>query len=274
VPLSEFAKRQRSQHTGHGRRDALSAGERTRILRMLRDEGGRIADEDQDDAVYIGAAPGAGRYDFDFEDDSAPEMTVPKRGDVPAKPAVVVGLDKARRQKRQSAAPPPNPSARPKSTSVPPPLPRTKPPTGPPRPGQPMPKRPGLPRPFDEPTRAIDDNLLQQLRSAPPPPGSPPRGPFDEQPTRMANVDARLLDAEAEMTRPGEGPKFLPAKTEQTPNPFENNVHEEATRMANVDAIGKVERAPRKPPERDPERTRAVDIRNDKSMSDIDWDID
>ena len=44
IPLSEFAKRQR---TGAGApRDALSAGERTRVLRMLRDEGGRLADED------------------------------------------------------------------------------------------------------------------------------------------------------------------------------------------------------------------------------------
>ena len=40
-------------HTGHGRRDQLTAGERTRILRMLRDEGGRIADEESQ--VFIGA---------------------------------------------------------------------------------------------------------------------------------------------------------------------------------------------------------------------------
>jgi thioredoxin reductase (NADPH) len=81
VPLSEFAKRGKTRgdgtgihhtHTGHGRRDQLSAGERTRILRMLRDEGGRLADEDS--AVHIGAAPSApGRdYDFDFDDSPAP----------------------------------------------------------------------------------------------------------------------------------------------------------------------------------------------------------
>ena len=52
VPLSEFAKRGRSHH-GHGRRDQLSSGERTRILRMLRDEGGRMADEDSQ--VFMGA---------------------------------------------------------------------------------------------------------------------------------------------------------------------------------------------------------------------------
>ncbi|HSN25858.1 MAG TPA: NAD(P)-binding domain-containing protein, partial [Kofleriaceae bacterium] len=54
VPISEFAKRQKTSHThtGHGRRDQLTAGERTRILRMLRDEGGRIADEESQ--VHIG----------------------------------------------------------------------------------------------------------------------------------------------------------------------------------------------------------------------------
>ena len=48
IPLSEFAKtnRNRKRHNGRGRRDELPPGERTRILRMLRDEGGRIADEE------------------------------------------------------------------------------------------------------------------------------------------------------------------------------------------------------------------------------------
>ncbi|KAB2895888.1 MAG: FAD-binding protein, partial [Kofleriaceae bacterium] len=47
MPLSEFAKQQRQRtHAGMGRRDQLSAGERTRVLRMLRDEGGRLADEE------------------------------------------------------------------------------------------------------------------------------------------------------------------------------------------------------------------------------------
>ncbi|MCW5806133.1 MAG: NAD(P)-binding domain-containing protein, partial [Deltaproteobacteria bacterium] len=105
VPLSEFAKRGKTRgdgtgmhhtHTGHGRRDQLSAGERTRILRMLRDEGGRLADEDS--AVHIGAAPAAPKpdYDFDFDDAPAPApapapSAMSPRPDVPAKPAVVVG---------------------------------------------------------------------------------------------------------------------------------------------------------------------------------------
>ena len=118
VPLSEFAKRGKTggtgvhhTHTGHGRRDQLSAGERTRILRMLRDEGGRLADEDS--SVYIGAAP-AKDYDFDFDDGPAPPpkagapLTMTQaRPDVPAKPAVVVGIQQAqsRRGKKPSGAP-------------------------------------------------------------------------------------------------------------------------------------------------------------------------
>ncbi len=77
VPLSEFARQQRTggqitNHSGSGRRDALSAGERTRILRMLRDEGGRLADEDEDSSVYIGAAPAAKAFELDLEDSPAP----------------------------------------------------------------------------------------------------------------------------------------------------------------------------------------------------------
>jgi thioredoxin reductase/ferredoxin len=45
MPLSEFA-RQARRHNGKGRRDSLDPRERTRVLRMLRDEGGRHADED------------------------------------------------------------------------------------------------------------------------------------------------------------------------------------------------------------------------------------
>ena len=60
MPLSEFAKR-RARHDrntvtpGTAVAISLTAGERTRILRMLRDEGGRIADEESQ--VHIGAAP-------------------------------------------------------------------------------------------------------------------------------------------------------------------------------------------------------------------------
>ena len=49
MTLGDFANRSMSQTLGpsrSGRRDGLSASERTRVLRMLRDEGGRLADED------------------------------------------------------------------------------------------------------------------------------------------------------------------------------------------------------------------------------------
>jgi thioredoxin reductase/ferredoxin len=133
MPLSDFVKRGREatgvgvvdrsaggtgmhhMHTGHGRRDQLSAGERTRILRMLRDEGGRLADEDSE--VYIGAAPPSGPQNFDFDFDGPASMVMPPapspsqqqlRPDVPAKPAVVVGIAQAqhaRRNKQASSAP-------------------------------------------------------------------------------------------------------------------------------------------------------------------------
>lgn len=50
MPLSEFAKQAR-RHNGQGRRDKLDPRERTRVLRMLRDEGGKRADEDS--RVYL-----------------------------------------------------------------------------------------------------------------------------------------------------------------------------------------------------------------------------
>jgi thioredoxin reductase/ferredoxin len=287
VPLSEFAKRQKTQHThtGHGRRDQLTAGERTRILRMLRDEGGRMADEESQ--VFVGAPP-APKYDFDFDDEAGQVAAPPPaRLDVPAKPAVVVGLQQAneRRHKRQSGAP----AAPPQHPPAPPRLPtRTKPPTQQPLRAptrakgatQPPPRpRPGLPKPFDEPTRAMrDDELLAAVRAAPGPgrvadepvrgvrsaPG-PGRSVFDE-PTRMGGVDLSAFDNPEEGATSAEyPPKFLDAKTEHSPSPFD----EEATRMANVDG------SPRQPrTAAHDERTRAVDIRNDPSISDIDWDID
>ncbi len=291
MPLSEFAKRQKTDHrhthTGHGRRDQLTAGERTRILRMLRDEGGRIADEESQ--VHIGAAPPVPNgYDFDFDDEGgvAPPPS-PVRPDVPAKPAVVVGIDKARKKRQtggptlqrtnnaQPSAPPPSrsaePSRPPPSRTAPPPMPlsgRSKPASiPPPAPGrekQPSPRRP-LPSPFGEGAEpAPRPNASAAARSA----------IFDE-PTRLGGVDEHLLN----QTRPKESaeeypPKFLPATTDLAPMSFDDD---EATRMAGDD--GRMpQKAPRKgpPPPRGSkeERTRAVDIRNDPGINDIDWDID
>jgi hypothetical protein len=48
---------------------------------------------------------------------------------------------------------------------------------------------------------------------------------------------------------------------------------EDATRLASLDGIAAMERARNHGPSND-ERTRAVNIRNDPSISDIDWDLD
>ncbi|MEJ7604468.1 MAG: NAD(P)-binding domain-containing protein [Kofleriaceae bacterium] len=296
VPLSEFAKRGKTQgpvptgasgfgtgvhrtHTGDGRRDQLSAGERTRILRMLRDEGGRLADEDSQ--VYIGAAPGGRDYDFDFDDSPIPAplpvAPLTLRPDVPAKPAVVVGIQQAqnrRGNKRPSAvaaAQAPPPPARPK----PPPLAPT------PRPRGGAPARRAVPPPVsDEPTRQVDDDILSALRSQQgATPSQPP--PFNDEPTRMAKIDPRAYDETGVEQRPHRGdrgkfPPTAPATDPHIPDLEDHtNDHsnDEATRMASLDGIAALERARNAgPPNED--RTRAVNIRNDPSISDIDWDLD
>ncbi|MBV8757363.1 MAG: NAD(P)-binding domain-containing protein [Deltaproteobacteria bacterium] len=281
VPLSEFAKRQKTSHThtGHGRRDQLTAGERTRILRMLRDEGGRMADEESQ--VFVGAPP-APKYDFDFDDDmpAAPPAPSTGRVDVPAKPAVVVGLQQANeRKKRSTAAPPPSQLPLPaRPGTQPPPVPaRSKGPTQPPPRTKapsvaPPPRLTGkkpLPKPFEqEPTRAAEpgEDLLRAVRSAP----GPGRSVFEE-PTRLGGVDLSAFDNLDDNATVGEhAPKFLPAQTEAAPPP---QFDDEATRMAKIDNVAR--RFPPPPSSsKNEERTRAVDIRNDPSISDIDWDID
>jgi hypothetical protein len=124
----------------------------------------------------------------------------------------------------------------------------------------------------------------------------PDRGSLFDEPTRMGDIDSHLLEStrrpdaditarENAVTGPDAEypPKFLPANTELSPPVFDrfDSQDDEATRMANVDGSlpAKRTRGPSRlpPPSRSPvgdERTRAVDIRNDPSISDIDWDID
>lgn len=296
MPLSEFAKQSRKQtqhgHTGHGRRDQLTAGERTRILRMLRDEGGRIADEESQ--VHIGAAPPSPNgYDFDFDDEAAPPPAPSPRQDVPAKPALVVGLAQARNKKRETGGPerlrakpptappprpptPPQPSPRAKPATMPPPGPR----------GNPARARPPLPNPFNEQTRAMqDEELIAAVRSAPGPGRSAPNNNLFDEPTRLGGIDEGLLEStKREQALPPADeypPKFLNPATEISEPVFgSGGFDDEATRMANVDGPARpvkpakpVRRVP-PPPKGNDERTRAVDIRNDGSINDVDWDID
>jgi thioredoxin reductase/ferredoxin len=309
MPLSEFAKRGKTQgpsatgghsntgihhqHTGHGRRDQLSAGERTRILRMLRDEGGRLADEDSQ--VYIGAAPGQRDYDFDFDEGPASVSAPPApRPDVPAKPAVVVGIAQAnsRRDKKKPAPPPPPHLAGqpppPPTQSLQRPPPRTQPP---PRPGTrsqppPQPARRAVPPPFsDEPTRQVDDEILTALRSGQIASGQPSRPSplFNDEPTRMAPpMDMRAYDdtgLERQTNRDPMSSKFpasAPATDPQVGDPFtgDDPFGGEATSIASLDGIAAMERARHQGAGHNDERTRAVNIRNDPSISDIDWDLD
>ena len=295
VPLSEFAKRGKNDfatgvnrtHTGDGRRDALSAGERTRILRMLRDEGGRQADEDSQ--VHIGAAPPAPKgFDFDFDAEDSPAPPPPpsatfQRPDVPAKPAVVVGIAaaqaKARRDKRTNAASrvmgaqpePQDHNQAPLHLEDAAPPPRAKPKTI-------VPPRRAVPPSFnDEATREVDENVLASLRDLPargkpslPKPSTGKVNHFDE-PTRMSNIDPRSYDEpdDVNATRLDNDPLAALAMPD-----------EDATRMSNVSSFAGL--PPRRTAKAQPpakgavpdERTRAVDIRNDSSISDVDWDLD
>jgi hypothetical protein len=115
IPLSEFAKRQRSTAAAGQARSALSAGERTRVLRMLRDEGGRLADEESRVSfVDLAALRAAGGAEPRRRTRPPPRHLAPaaprsvrarpragaqprrsQSGDIVAKPAVIVGLAKA-----------------------------------------------------------------------------------------------------------------------------------------------------------------------------------
>ncbi|MGE3547812.1 MAG: NAD(P)/FAD-dependent oxidoreductase, partial [Kofleriaceae bacterium] len=305
MPLSEFARRGKERaHTGHGRRDALSAGERTRILRMLRDEGGRLADEDS--KVYIGAAPSSPR-DYELALDEQPAAAPPPpRPDVPAKPAVVVGIAAAqsRRGKRPSAAPPPPPPrSRPPSASPPPPVaavpsPPVVPATVRPRRSVPPPfgaSKPVTRKPFpaqftDEPTRPVDDKLLAMLRSTPD--AAPPPAPVNEAPMFLSTpLDAGNATIDIDPyedtsaafieDRPPADPsiaKFLSQPPATDPNlpgiedhrddpldstQLDENAHHAIAEMERARSLGMPE-----------ENTRAVKIRGDRPMSDIDWDLE
>jgi thioredoxin reductase (NADPH) len=231
MPLSEFAKRggRAPTHTGNGRRDALSPGERTRVLRMLRDVGGRIADEES----RVELADGPVRGLTAALDASPPpelrverlgQMPVPRLDDVPAKQAVIVGLAKAMargpttgRMRRVTEEPVP-PSARaplpppgrpsrpvPVQAGAAPAAPRAARPGAPPAPK----RRPPAPAQFTaEPTRRLDPDspLAADLREALAQRDSrapvPPRGTPQAQPAVRFDHGAGGFDEEATRAMP------------------------------------------------------------------------
>ena len=135
------------------------------------------------------------------------------------------------------------------------------------------------PPPFsDEPTRQVDDEILTALRSGQVMRPTPQAPSFNDEPTRMAPpVDMRGYDEtglERHTQRDPMSAKFpanAPATDPQGPPNLDYGT-DEATSIASLDGMAAMERARHQGG--NDERTRAVNIRNDPSISDIDWDLD
>jgi len=139
-------------------------------------------------------------------------------------------------------APAPKPSARPKPTLPPPNLVRAAAP--------------------DDPTRLADISGLG----------------FDDRGNRGLDrgLDRGMDHDIDDMTRPADDFKSRrrPAVSAADARAFDDARElEDSTRMASLDGMAAMERARTQNPAND-ERTRAVNIRNDPSISDIDWDLD
>ncbi|MBK9036306.1 MAG: NAD(P)-binding domain-containing protein [Myxococcales bacterium] len=248
IPLSEFAKRQRTGASG--RRDALSAGERTRVLRMLRDEGGRLADEESRvsfvDLAALRSAPPA-REPTPIPRPAratgrpAPGSVPPPNGDIVAKPAVIVGLAKA------TAAGPRTRSGRADEIELGPGV-RMKPgkaqraaaalPAEPPPRRGPVTRAPPVAQFTEEPTRQVDAPGRALRRAA------DRRAEFDrEDPTRAASVDPRLLaQASEDATRMSHiDPRALMQQEDATRlsqlDPRALMASGDATRMSRLDPL-------------------------------------
>jgi hypothetical protein len=95
----------------------------------------------------------------------------------------------------------------------------------------------------------------------------------------MAHIDSFRRGDEPgqdEMTRPHDDdfpPRFLSKRQADSFGGFEDQREDEATRLSNLESIAAMERA-RANGSGNEDRTRAVNIRNDPSISDIDWDLD
>jgi hypothetical protein len=139
-----------------------------------------------------------------------------------------------------------------------------------------------VPSPFnDEPTRQLDDNLLSALRNAPPAKAAPRPGLPKPSTIRAAPTDPTIdafADGDSEdMTLPADDLRVRFRSPGSTTDPDleleDDRDPDEATRLASLDGIAAMERARNHGPSNE-DRTRAVNIRNDPSISDIDWDLD
>ena len=309
MPLSEFAKRSRT-HSGHGRRDQLSPGERTRVLRMLRDVGGRIADEESQVSMLEDVRSNV----HEVNDLSPPPEPRVERlpgveppmfldDEVSPKQAVIVGLARAMskgptsRSRRPSGAPPtpphgtppgPQPAAaqtgRSKRQSPPPPLPADGPPPMPARTKRPS-ASPPLPPPSwnDEQTKQVDPGtageLLRQVRDGAPTRKPVPRSMFEDEATRAVGVDDALVAQS--VPDPGEdhGVIDLGARAESRRFPKVESV-DDPTAFADVSDLIRREknispRAIHSSGVGHDDATRVLDADGrPRSLSDVEWDID
>ncbi|HUH02119.1 MAG TPA: NAD(P)-binding domain-containing protein [Kofleriaceae bacterium] len=306
MPLSEFARRGRRKHTGHGRRDALEPRERTRVLRMLRDEGGRIADEESQ--VYL--IESRSKVVFDSPPPGFMQPPVQPRQDEESAPkqAVIVGLARAmaegpQQRKRRPSAPPPRPPqppapARPKRTSAPPPL-RASAVEDPIRPARP--KRQSAPPPrAKHPTRPPPSQFLEAPTVQVDPASSlssllagsrDPRDDFSDEATRAVDLDpGKMLDQIDQM----EATDFLSADvivSEDATGAINidtggflrlDDNSDESTRAVDVSNLARLDQVSARELARRPtsdEATRNIDLdqaglRRPNSLSDVDWDLD
>jgi thioredoxin reductase (NADPH) len=272
MPLSEFARRSRTHH-GDGRRDQLSPGERTRVLRMLRDVGGRLADEESQVSVLEASEVSAAMLDTpaptpppEPKVERLPGVEPPMFLDDEAAPkqAVIVGLARAMSRgptsssRRPNGAPPTPPRGTPPGVQPvgarPPPRPRRPSPipAGPPRAKRPS----ALPPPtswLDEPTRQVDPGAAAELLR---------RSSFDDEDTVASDRIGGSTTGAIDLGPRAESERF--ARVELPPV-------DEPTAFADVSALVARERA--RAGAQDAGRGRG-DPARPRSMSDIEWDLD
>jgi hypothetical protein len=135
------------------------------------------------------------------------------------------------------------------------------------------PGKPPLPRPSVIQAAPDDPTRLSHVGSVAPDDGHDPDLALDH------DIDHEIDRGIDEMTRPLDDfpPRFLAAAPITEPGTdalFEDHRDsEEATRLSRIEGGAALDRARHHGPSHD-ERTRAVNIRDDPSISDIDWDID
>ena len=274
MPLSEFAQQAR-KHSGQGRRDKLDPRERTRVLRMLRDEGGRQADEDSQ--IYLldrGGRPTGGRLDDERRLHGSPPP-VPRRGPPPPPPprllppVVEIGRD-----------------AMPQFDD---PV-RTIPPTSRER------ILPGAPGHTESsPKAAVIVGLARATERGPrtgprrrkESPG--PRPAVVEVPTRQVGPDqSRALYERFQAERAAEKRRSSPQVVQHDPT-MDDRLQEDPTRQVHLGpyddlALGSEPASyrpapPITPPRQDPHARRHVEeptrnVHLDRGMSEVDWDLD